>query len=177
MKAMGITPDDVRGMRGENGTLDPEDVIAAKATGASPAYLNRMRALFPNADMDDLIGASALGIDTGYAREMKSWFPRVTIDDLSGMRAVGVTGAFVRDMRKSGVRVSTPDDAIELRATSGINISQVVSHAVSNATRSSSVSVSRDGVAVVDMRGPDGATMRVETPQPPGPPQPPATND
>ncbi len=177
MKAMGITPEDVRGMRGDQGGLDPEDVIAAKATGASPAYLNRMRALFPNADMDDLIGASALGIDTGYAREMKSWFPRVTIDDLTGMRAVGVTGAFVRDMRKSGVRVSTPDDAIELRATSGINISQVVSHAVSNATRNSSVSVSRDGVAVVDMHGPDGTAMRVETPQPPGPPQPPATND
>src|SRR5690606_25193161 len=44
MKAMGITPDDVRGMRGAKG-LDPDDVIAAKATGTAPAYLNRMRAL------------------------------------------------------------------------------------------------------------------------------------
>jgi beta-lactamase regulating signal transducer with metallopeptidase domain len=173
MKAMGVSPEDVRGMRREDGTLDPDDVIAAKATGASPAYLNRMRAIFPNADMDDLIGASALGIDTGYAREMKSYFPGVTIDDVTGMRAVGVTGAYVRELRQQGVRVRTPDDAIELRAVSGIDIPKVVSHAVSSATRASSVSVGRDGEAVVEMHGPDGRAMRVETPQPPGPPQPP----
>ncbi|SKB54044.1 M56 family metallopeptidase [Sphingopyxis flava] len=165
MKAMGITPDDVRGMRGAKG-LDPDDVIAAKATGTAPAYLNRMRALFPNADMDDLIGASVLGIDTSYAREMQSYFPGLDLDDLAGMRAVGVTGSFVREMRKSGVRVSDPDDAIELRVTRGVNVSQIVSHALTTATRATSVSV-----------GGDGVTPRAEPPQPPGPPQPPATND
>ncbi len=164
MKAMGVTPEDVRGMQDKG--LAPDDVIAARATGASPAYLDRMRALFPRADIDDLIGASALGIDTAYAREMKSHFPGLDIDDLAGMRAVGVTGAFVRDMRKSGVRVSNPDDAIALQVTRGVNVSKIVSSTLS--TETSAAAVGSPG---------DGGVLRAETPQPPAPPQPPAKND
>ena len=164
MKAMGVTPDDVRGMHGNKG-LDPDDVIAAKAVGATPAYLGRMRALFPGADTDDLIGAAALGIDPGYAREMQSYFPGLDLDDLAGMRAVGVTGDFIRDTRKSGVRIADPDEAIELRVTRGVNISQVVSQTLGTATSAASTNARSKGPG-----------SRTETPEPPAPPQPPATN-
>src|SRR3546814_16228776 len=63
MKAMGVTPEDVREARAGGGSLDADDLIAARAVGASPAYLKRMRAVFPDADGDDLSGASALGLD------------------------------------------------------------------------------------------------------------------
>src|SRR3546814_3542864 len=142
MKAMGVTPEDVREARAGGGSIDPDDLIAGKAVGASPAYLKRMRAVFPNADGDDLIGASALGIDVGYAREMKALFPRLTIDDLSGMRALGVDAAYVRKMRRSGVPLASPDAAIEHRALDGgIDVPRIVSKAMSVATSASSVSV------------------------------------
>lgn len=188
MKAMGVTPEDVREMRKGGQDIDADTAIAAKAVGASPAYLNRMRAVFPDASMDDLIGASALGIDTGYAREMKRYFPDVTIDDLSGLRAVGVTGDYVREMRKAGIRLDDPDDAIAHRAVGGgLDIARTVSDAVGVATGAASLGVGED--TVIEMRGPDGKMTRYSvkppaspaTAAPPGPPLPPAppeaTND
>jgi len=188
MKAMGVTPDDVREMRKSGVEISADDALAAKAVGASPAYLNRMRSVFPDAAMDELIGASAMGIDVGYAREMKRYFPDVTIDDLSGLRAVGVTGDYVREMRKAGIRLDDPDDAIAHRAVGGgLDISRTVTGAVSAATRAASVGVGED--TVIEMRGPDGKKIRysVKPPTapaaaaPPGPPQPPvppeATDD
>ncbi|SNT05709.1 M56 family metallopeptidase [Sphingopyxis indica] len=188
MKAMGVTPDDVREMRKGGQDIDADTAIAAKAVGASPAYLNRMRAVFPDASMDDLIGASAMGIDTGYAREMKRYFPDVTIDDLSGLRAVGVTGDYVREMRKAGIRLDDPDDAIAHRAVGGgLDIARTVSGAVGVATGAASLGVGED--TVIEMRGPDGRMTRYSvkppaspaTAAPPGPPLPPAppeaTND
>src|SRR3546814_6982639 len=54
MKAMGVTPEDVREARAGGGSLDADDLIAARAVGASPAYLKRMRAVFPDADGAEL---------------------------------------------------------------------------------------------------------------------------
>src|SRR3546814_15701845 len=77
-------------------------------------------------------------------------------------------------MRRSGVPLTSPDDAIEHRALDGgIDVPRIVSNAMSVATSASSVSVSKDGVAVVDIHGPDGSKMRVAAPRPPAPPAPP----
>ena len=88
MRAVGVTPDDVRKMR-ESGHADADDIIAAKATGVDPAYINAMRRVFPNADVGDLVGAKAVGIDPAYARDMRRYFPDVNLDDLTAMRAMG----------------------------------------------------------------------------------------
>ena len=181
MKAMGVTPDDVREMREGGMPLSADDAIAAKAVGATPAYLNRMRAVFPGAQMDDLIGASAMGIDVGYAREMKRYFPGLTVEDLSGLRAVGVTGDYVRRMRREGIRLDDPDDAIAHRAVGGaLDISRTVSRAVSTATRSTSAAVSAGKDATIEVRGADGSVTRYSASAgapaaPPAPPVPPET--
>lgn len=117
MRAVGVTPEYVAGMREHGASMDPEDIIAAKATGVDPAYVRAMRGVFPNAGMDDLIGASALHIEPGYAREMKSQFPAMSVDDLAALRAMDITGDYIRGMRGAGYTVQSPDEAIELRAT------------------------------------------------------------
>src|SRR3546814_10280054 len=76
---------------------------------------------------------------------MKALFPRVTIDDLSGLRALGVDAAYVRKLRRAGVPLASPDDAIAYRAVDGgVDVSRIVSNAVSVATSASSVSVGQE---------------------------------
>ncbi|WP_428630928.1 M56 family metallopeptidase [Sphingopyxis sp.] len=120
MRAVGVTPEDVRQMQDDRWSVDAADVIAAKATGIDGAYIGQMRRLFPGAEVGEMIGAAAVGVDVAYARDIKAYFPGVNLDDLTGMRAVGVDSAFIREMRKAGVVLRDPEDAIALRATGGI---------------------------------------------------------
>src|SRR3546814_18803325 len=84
---------------------------------------------------------------------MRALCPGVTSDGLSGLRALGGGAAYVRKLRRAGVPLASPDDAIAYRAVDGgVDVSRIVSNAVSVATSASSVSVGQDGVAVVDMQ-------------------------
>lgn len=167
MRAVGVTPDDVRKMR-ESGHADADDIIAAKATGVDPAYINAMRRVFPNADVGDLVGAKAVGIDPAYARDMRRYFPDVNLDDLTAMRAMGVTGDYVRQMRAAGRAMRDPDDAIEARALGnwGGAYSEV---------RSSSGATARIGSdGTLEARSADGKVTRISPPRLPAPPENPA---
>lgn len=168
MRAVGVTPDDVRQMRAD-GQADAEDIIAAKATGVDPAYINAMRRLFPKADIGELVGARSVGIDAAYAREMQSYFPRVDLDNLTAMRAMGITGDYVRQMRASGQAMTDPDDAIQSRVLGSWGRKAATIRSSSGAT----VRVDADGS--FEARSPDGAVTRVERPQPPQPPRAPET--
>lgn len=164
MKAVGVTPDDVRRMRDDRWTVDADEVIAAKATGVDSAYVADMRRLFPGAEIGDMIGARALGVDAVYAREIKSHFPGVGLDDLTGMRAVGVDGAYLREMKKAGVLLRTPDDAIAARATAVMGRVRA-----SKGGKSATVTFGPGGV--VEARDADGRVARIEVPEPPVPPE------
>ncbi len=167
MRAVGVTPDDVRKMR-ESGHADADDIIAAKATGVDPAYINAMRRVFPNADVGDLVGAKAVGIDPAYARDMRRYFPDVNLGELTAMRAMGVTGDYVRQMRAAGRAMRDPDDAIEARALGNWGGAYSEVRSSSGAT----ARISSDGT--LEARSADGKVTQISPPRPPAPPENPA---
>jgi hypothetical protein len=180
MRAVGVTPEYVETVRENGGSLDADDIISAKASGIDPAYIRQMRSIIPGADFDDLVGARHVGVNAAFARDMKSHFPDIGIDDLIALKAMGVDCDFVTDMQKSGVRMRSADEAIELRA---MGASRAATPRPVTTPRSV-VSARQDGrVATVDMergvieaRRPDGRVARIEFPAPPEPPAPPARN-
>jgi len=172
MRAVGVTPEDVRQMQDERWSVDADDVIAAKASGVDSAYIGQMRRLFPGSDVGDMIGAASVGVDAAYAREIQSYFPGVGLDDLTGMRAMGVDGAYIREMRKAGVVLRTPDDAIALRAVSAPRRPFVAKGPKGGkGDKSATVRVGPGGV--IEARSADGRVARIEIPEAPQPPEPP----
>jgi len=167
MRAVGVTPEDVRAMR-RHGSVDSDDIIAAKASGVDPDYIAAMRRLFPHAALDDLIGARALGVSPDYARAMQAQFPDVDLDDLTAMRAVGVTPDYVARMRRAGQPLADPDDAIEARTVGSWGSGR---HSVVRSRSGATVRAEAGGS--VEVRSADGAVVRVAAPSPPGPPRPP----
>ena len=180
MRAVGVTPEYVETVRENGGSLNADDIISAKASGIDPAYIRQMRGIIPGADFDDLVGARHVGVNAAFARDMKSHFPDIGIDDLIALKAMGVDCDFVTDMQKSGVRMRSADEAIELRA---MGASRAATPRPVTSPRSV-VSARQDGrVATVDMergvieaRRPDGRVARIEFPASPEPPAPPARN-
>ena len=175
MRAVGVTPEDVRQMQDERWSVDADDVIAAKASGVDAAYIGQMRRLFPGSDVGDMIGAASVGVDAAYAREIQSYFPGVGLDDLTGMRAMGVDGAYIREMRKAGVVLRTPDDAIALRAVSAPRRPFVAKGPKGGkgdkGDKAATVRVGPRGV--IEARSADGRVARIEIPEAPQPPEPP----
>ena len=175
MRAVGVTPEDVRQMQDERWSVDADDVIAAKASGVDAAYIGQMRRLFPGSDVGDMIGAASVGVDAAYAREIQSYFPGVGLDDLTGMRAMGVDGAYIREMRKAGVVLRTPDDAIALRAVSAPRRPFVAKGPKGGkgdkGGKAATVRVGPGGV--IEARSADGRVARIEIPEAPQPPEPP----
>lgn len=177
MRAVGVTPEYVAEMREHGGSLDADEIISAKASGIDPAYIRQMRDIIPGADFDELVGARHVGVNAAFARDMKSHFPDIGIDDLVALKAMGIDCDFVTDMQKSGVKMRDADDVIELRATSGF---RPVKPRPAAKPRPATKAVRGDNVAVVDMersvieaRGGDGRTARIEFPASPEPPEPP----
>ena len=172
MRAVGVTPEDVRQMQDERWSVDADDVIAAKASGVDAAYIGQMRRLFPGSDVGDMIGAASVGVDAAYAREIQSYFPGVGLDDLTGMRAMGVDGAYIREMRKAGVVLRTPDDAIALRAVSAPRRPFVAKGPKGGkGDKAATVRVGPGGG--IEARSADGRVARIEIPEAPQPPEPP----
>ncbi|MBB6424884.1 M56 family metallopeptidase [Sphingopyxis sp. JAI128] len=170
MRAVGVTPDYVAQMREHGGaSMTADEIIGAKAAGVDPAYIKTMRGIFPGVDIDELVGASALHIEPGFARDMKRHFPDLDIDDVVALRAMGVDSDFVTEMKKSGVKIRSADDAIELRATGGWMATQGGKGA--KGPKSATISFGPGGV--IEARGADGRVARVELPEPPAPPAPP----
>lgn len=179
MRAVGVTPEYVAQMREHDGSMTADEIIGAKAAGVDPAYIKTMRGIFPGVDIDELVGASALHIEPKFARDMKSHFPDIGIDDVIALRAMGIDCDFVTDMQKAGVKMRSADDAIELRATGGFR--PVAKPRPAATPRPVAKAVRGDNVAIVDMergvieaRRGDGRTARIEFPQAPEPPRPPA---
>lgn len=174
MRAMGITPEDVKRSRDAGGPADPGSIVAAKATGTDPEYIAAMRRIIPGADIDELIGAKAVGVTPAYAREMRGVFPSVDLDDLIAMRSLGVDAGYVRDMRRAGAKVSDADEAIELRAVGAWRGSMTVPNvSVSSGGRSARISTGDGGLAIV-AHDDDGRVTRVAVPAAAAPPEPPA---
>ncbi|MBJ7501474.1 MAG: M56 family metallopeptidase [Sphingopyxis sp.] len=178
MRAVGVTPEYVEKLRESGGSLDADDIISAKASGIDPAYVRQMRAIIPGADFDDLVGARHVGVDAAFARDMKSHFPGVGIDDLVALKAMGVDCDFVTDMQKSGVKMRSADEAIELRATGGFRPvakprTPVTPRPVTKAVQGGNVAVVDMERGVIEARRADGRTARIEFPAVPEPPEPP----
>ncbi|WP_447750356.1 M56 family metallopeptidase [Sphingopyxis fribergensis] len=180
MRAVGVTPEYVAQIRAEGGgSMTADDIISAKASGIDPAYIRQMRAILPHADFDDLVGARHVGVDAAFARDMKSHFPGVGVDDLIALKAMGVDCDFVTDMQKSGVKMRSADDAIELRAVGGGRGAMkprppVAPRPVAKAVQGGNVAVVDMERGVIEARRSDGRTARIEFPAAPEPPEPPA---
>jgi beta-lactamase regulating signal transducer with metallopeptidase domain len=177
MRAVGVTPEYVEKMRESGGSMDADDIISAKASGIDPAYIRQMRDVIPGADFDELVGARHVGVNAAFARDMKTHFPDIGVDDLIALKAMGIDCDFVTDMQKSGVKMRSADDAIELRATSGFRPEKpraaVPSRPVARAVRGDNVAVVDMERGVIEARRADGRTARVEFPVTPEPPEPP----
>ncbi len=177
MRAVGVTPEYAAEMRQHGGSLDADDLISAKASGIDPSYIRQMRDIIPGAPFDELVGARHVGVNAAFARDMKSHFPDIGVDDLIALKAMGVDCDFVTDMQKSGVRMRDADDAIELRATGGFRPVKprpaAAPRPVSRAVRDGNLAVVDMERGVIEARGADGRTARVEFPRTPEPPAPP----
>ncbi len=175
MRAVGVTPDDIRGMRAHDRHVDADDIIAAKAVGADMTYIDAMRRSFPDADIGQMVAAYSVGVDLAYAREMRGLFPRVGIDELTTMRAVGVTADYVRAMRRSGQALPTADHAVEARVM-GLNGTvresrRSVRDRIMRVTSEGATAQIGGGAMVA--RSADGRVARIEWAEPPEPPAPP----
>lgn len=173
LRAVGVTAEYAAGMRAEGATMDADELIAARASGVDPAYIRSMRQIFPEVDVDELIGASALHIEPRFARDMKSHFPDIGIDDVVALRAMGIDCDFVTDMQKSGVKMRSADDAIELRATGMFRPTAKSKPAAARSQHGATVRVGPGGV--MEARSGDGRVARIEFVEPPEPPAPPTS--
>lgn len=175
-KALGVDPDYINAMRSVFSAADLEEIIEARGVGVDAAYARSMRAIDPRADLDEIIGARAVGVTPAYAEEMRGHFPHIALDDLVSMRAVGVTGDYVRAMRSAGMRVESPDDAVEAHAIAGPRgrpqtLGRPAATSIS-VTRNGQTVVASPGESIARRRNPDGsvttAIARPAQPQPPG---------
>ena len=164
MRAVGVTPEYIAKIREHDDTMTADEIIGAKVTGVDPSYIKTMRSIFPGVSVDDLIGASALHIEPAFARDMKTHFPDIGIDDVVALRAMGIDCDFVTDMRKAGVRIRSPEDAIELRAT---GMAQRGPSRKFSATSRSGASASIGPGNVMEARSADGRVARIELPESP----------
>jgi beta-lactamase regulating signal transducer with metallopeptidase domain len=171
MRAVGVTPEYVAEMRQHGGSMDADDLIAAKASGLDAAYVQQMRGIVPGADIGELVGAKSLGVNAAFARDMKSHFPDIGLDDLIALKAMGVDCDFVTDMQKSGVRMRSAEDAIELRATGMAPRGKSPRLSAAN-KRGATASIGPGNV--MEARSADGRVARIELPEPPEPVTPPA---
>ena len=119
MKAVGVTPEYVAGIRQASPRLrdaDLEDLVQMKAVGVTPEYVREMAAAgFGNLDADDLTQARAVGVNPEYVRAMRAAGLNGTLDEFVQMRAVGVTPRYAEEFRRAGYKVDI-DKLVELKA-------------------------------------------------------------
>jgi len=123
MKAVGITPEYIGAMRAalpQLGRADLDDLTSMRAVGVTPEYARGMAgAGFPNITADELVEARAVGLTGGYIQAMRSVGLRGDLDDFVELRAVGVDPAFAARVKASGVKVTDPDELVEMHALGG----------------------------------------------------------
>jgi beta-lactamase regulating signal transducer with metallopeptidase domain len=120
LKAVGVTPEYIGAMRAavpHLSALDFRDFTGMRAVGVTPEYARALVAAgFPSITADELVEARAVGVTGDYVRSMRSAGVRGDLEDFVQLRAVGVDPAFAARVKASGVKVSDPDDLVELRA-------------------------------------------------------------
>jgi beta-lactamase regulating signal transducer with metallopeptidase domain len=118
LRAVGVTPEYIKTMRGHFPDLTVRGVTGLRAVDVTPEFIAEMR----NAGLTvksarAASSLAAVGVTPAYIREMReAGLPVTTERDASGMKAVGVTPEFVREMRSAGFEVKTARDASSLAA-------------------------------------------------------------
>ena len=120
MKAVGVTPDYARAIRGVSSTLqslDATELAGLKAVGVTPEFARKLAAAgFRDLDSNQLMTAYAVGMSGDYARAMAAAGVERDFDDYVQLRAVGVPVQYVIKVRKSGRRIRDADQIVEMWA-------------------------------------------------------------
>ena len=92
MKALGVTPEFVRGMTAAGyGMLSPHDLVSLRAQGVRPEYMQWLRKTFPDADLHALQEAAVFRIDADFvAIAQNHGFNVTNLDKLLKLKISGL---------------------------------------------------------------------------------------
>jgi bla regulator protein blaR1 len=124
-RALGVTPEYIGAMRAAAprlANLDLDGFTGMRAVGVTPEFARDLAAAgFPSITSDELVEARAIGLTGGYVRAMRAAGVPGSLDDFVQLRAVGVDPSFAARARKSGIRIHSADDLMDLYGAGAVS--------------------------------------------------------
>jgi beta-lactamase regulating signal transducer with metallopeptidase domain len=119
MKSLNVTPEFIKSFTTMGYTFSQDDILAAKSLGVTPEYIKSFQALgYTKGDIGDFIPLKSLGITPEYVNGFKKLgFSDIDLDDLPALKSMNVTPEFIKSMQEKGIKLSSPQKYIQLKAT------------------------------------------------------------
>jgi hypothetical protein len=117
-RALGVTPQSIRDLRGQFGSLDESDVITFTALHITPQYAAEMRAAgVSGVDQHTLVTLRALHVDPAYIQELASvGYTNLTANQLTELKALHVDADYIRRVQAHGYKHPTVQQLVQLKA-------------------------------------------------------------
>jgi hypothetical protein len=117
-RALGVTPEGIRDLRRQFGSMDEEDVITFTALHITPQYAAELRAAgVSDLDPHSLIALRAMHVDTAYIKELASLgYNNLSAQELQELKALHVDAAFIRRVQAHGYKHPSVQQLVELKA-------------------------------------------------------------
>ena len=114
LKTQDVTPEYVRGLRGQGLQVDLEKIVTMRVQDVTPEYIRDLHSAGLNPDESHLIALKIQGADAQYYRELKEAGIQPDVEHLIAMKIQGVTPEYVRAIHAAGLTAS-PDQIIALK--------------------------------------------------------------
>jgi hypothetical protein len=117
-RALGVTPQSIRDLRRQFGTMSDGDIITFTALHITPQYAADMRAAgVTDMDAHDLVSLRALHVDPTYIKELASvGYSNLSADQLTQLKALHVDADYIRRVQSHGYKHPTVQQLVQLKA-------------------------------------------------------------
>jgi hypothetical protein len=117
-RALGVTSQSIRELRGQFPDMDEENVITFTALHITPQYASEMRAAgVSGVDAHTLVTLRALHVDPAYIKELASvGYANLSANDLTELKALHVDAAYIRRVQSHGYKHPTVRQLVQLKA-------------------------------------------------------------
>jgi hypothetical protein len=94
-----------------------EKTIAFRALGVTPQRIRDMRQQFGSIDEESVITLTALHVDSTYIRELAAaGYTNLSASQLTELKALHVDGAYIRRVQSHGFKHPTVEQLVQLKA-------------------------------------------------------------